>query len=231
MVRYLGPGSLIWVIPAGTARGRGFSATDRTRLFTHSASGSLAADFNENGWVDLAIGYHRVESEHKAYSAVWWNGPDGFDEKNVTLLPIEGPHGISSVDPGSLVDRGPDEYYSSAPFELPDGSSVASISWETETPPKSWVRAQLRFADTQDGLETAMWERPNGSDNWVRKRATCAWRAASEVGPVQAGPGVHQQSEHPTPDQGRRPLRDGQVRPLRAGRSDSCLLEAQHYSE
>ena len=28
--------------------GRGFSATDRTRLFTHSASGSLAADFNEN---------------------------------------------------------------------------------------------------------------------------------------------------------------------------------------
>ena len=27
--------------------GRGFSANDRTRLFTHSASGSLAADFNE----------------------------------------------------------------------------------------------------------------------------------------------------------------------------------------
>ena len=149
--------------------GRGFSATDRTRLFTHSASGSLAADFNENGWVDLAIAYHRVESEHRAYSAVWWNGPQGFDEKNVTLLPTEGPHGISSVDPGSLVDRGPDEYYSSAPFELPDGSSVASVSWETETPPKSWVRAQLRSADTKDGLEAAAWEGPDGTESWYKK--------------------------------------------------------------
>ena len=33
--------------------GRGFSATDRTRLFTHSASGCVAADLNENGWTDL----------------------------------------------------------------------------------------------------------------------------------------------------------------------------------
>ena len=148
---------------------KGFSATDRTRLFTHSASGSLAADFNENGWVDLATGYHRVEAEHKAYSAVWWNGPDGFDEKNVTFLPTEGPHGISSVDPGNLADRGPDEYYMSAPFELPEGSSIASISWEAETPPKAWVKAHLRSADTKDGLETATWEGPDGTDTWYDK--------------------------------------------------------------
>ena len=149
--------------------GRGFSATDRTRLFTHSASGSLAADFNENGWVDLAIGYHRVEAEHKAYSAVWWNGPDGFDEKRVTLLPTEGPHGISSVDPGNLADRGPDEYCLSAPFELPDGSAVASISWEAETRPKTWVKAQLRFAATKQGLETVPWTGPNGPNTWYEK--------------------------------------------------------------
>ena len=149
--------------------GRGFSATDRTRLPTHSASGSLAADFNENGWVDLATAYHRVESEHKAYSAVWWNGPDGFDEKNVTLLPTGGPHGMSSVDPGNLADRGPDEYYASAPVELPESSSVASLSWEAETPSKSWVKAQLRSADTKDGLETATWEGPDGTDTWYEK--------------------------------------------------------------
>ena len=147
---------------------RGFSATDRTRLFTHSASGSLAADFNENGWVDLAIAYHRVESEHKAYSAVWWNGPDGFDEKKVTLLPTGGPHGMSSVDPGNLSDRGPDEYYASAPFELPDGSSVESVSWEAKTPPKAWVKAQLRSADTREGLETAAWEGPDGTETWYK---------------------------------------------------------------
>ena len=36
-------------------KGSGFSAADCTRLFTHSASGCVAADFNEDGWVDLAI--------------------------------------------------------------------------------------------------------------------------------------------------------------------------------
>ena len=145
---------------------RGFSATDRTRLFTHSASGSLAADFNENGWVDLAIANHRVESEHKAYSAVWWNGPGGFDEKNTTQLPTGGPHGISSVDPGNLADRGTDEYYESAPFELPEESSASSISWEAESPPKSWVKAQLRAADTKAELDAAAWEGPGGQDTW-----------------------------------------------------------------
>ena len=154
--------------------GKGFSAIDRTRLPTHSASGSLAADFNENGWVDLAIAYHRVESEHKAYSAVWWNGPDGFDEKNVTLLPTGGPHGISSVDPGNLADRGPEEYYMSAPFQLPEGSSVASVSWEADTPAKAWVKAQLRSADAKEGLETATWEGSDGTDTWYEKGQNAA---------------------------------------------------------
>lgn len=117
--------------------GKGFSATDRTRLFTHSASGCIAADFNEDGWIDLAIGYHRVYGEHQAYSAVWWNGPDGFDEKRVTELPTEGPHGMAAVGPGNIMDRGPDEYYTSAPFELPESSSVTSIAWEAETPAKT----------------------------------------------------------------------------------------------
>ena len=148
---------------------RGFSATDRMRLPTHSASGSLAADFNENGWVDLAIAYHRVESEHKAYSAVWWNSPDGFDEKNVTRLPTGGPHGISSTDPGSQADRGPEEYYTSAPFELPERSSVASVSWEAKTPPKAWVKAQLRSAETEEGLEAAAWDGPDDAITWYEK--------------------------------------------------------------
>ena len=149
--------------------GKGFSATDRTRLFTHSASGSIAADFNEDGWTDLAIAYHRVYGEHKAYSAVWWNGPEGFDEKRVTELPTEGPHGMTSVGPGNIMDTGPDEYYTSAPFELPESSSVASISWEAETPAKTWVKAQLRSADTRKGLETAPWEGPDGNDSWYQK--------------------------------------------------------------
>ena len=146
--------------------GRGFSARDRTRLPTHSASGCVAVDFNENGWVDLAIGYHRVDGEHKAYSTVWWNGPDGFDQKRVTELPTEGPHGITSVGPGNITDTGPEEHYVSMPFELPEGASVTRLSWQAETPAKTWVKAQLRYADTKEGLDSSPWHGARAGNDW-----------------------------------------------------------------
>ncbi len=38
--------------------------------------------------------------------AVWWNGPDGFDERGVTELPTLGPHGSVDMDPGNIMNRG-----------------------------------------------------------------------------------------------------------------------------
>ena len=146
--------------------GTGFSAADRHRMFTHSAAGSVAADFNEDGWTDLAIAYHKINGDHVGNSAVWWNGPDGFVEGRVTELPTLGPHGMVGVNPGNIMDRGPEEYYVSAPFELPEGSSSASISWEAETPAKTWVKAQLRSAGTKESLAAAPWEGPDGTDTW-----------------------------------------------------------------
>jgi len=138
--------------------GRGFSAYDRTRLFTHSASGSLAADFNEDGWVDLAVANHKVWGDHHGYSAAWWNGPRGFSEERQTHLPTTGPHGITAIEPGNLLDRGPEEYYESVPHELPTGARVTGIAWEADTPPKTWVKAQLRVADSCGGLTSAPWQ-------------------------------------------------------------------------
>lgn len=150
--------------------GRGFSAADRARMFTHSASGCVAADFNENGWIDLAIAYHKVWGDHVGHSAVWWNGPDGFVEGRVTTLPTTGPHGMTAIAPGNIADRGPEEYYTSAPFNLPAGTCVTRISWQAETPPKTWVKAQLRFADTEEALEQAVWT--SWFDNNQKVRAT-----------------------------------------------------------
>ena len=146
--------------------GRGFSAADRHRMFTHSAAGSVAADFNEDGWTDLAIAYHKINGDHVGNSAVWWNGPEGFVEGRVTELPTLGPHGMTGVNPGGVMDRGPEEYYVSAPFELPKGSSGTSVSWEAEIPAKTWVKAQFRSADTEQGLESATWGGPSGKGSW-----------------------------------------------------------------
>lgn len=146
--------------------GGGFSAEDRTRLFTHSASGCVAGDFNGNGHVDLAIAYHKVEGDHVGHSAVWWNGPDGFDARGVTRLPTTGPHGMTAVQPGNVLDAGPEEYYVSTPYLLPEGSSITGIAWEAENGPGTRVRAQVRSADSEETLGRAAWQGPQGEDTW-----------------------------------------------------------------
>ena len=146
--------------------GRGFAAADRTRLFTHSASGCVAADFNGNGWTDLAIANHKVEGDHIGFSAVWWNGPAGFSAERVTRLPTSGPHGMTAVSPHNIADRGPEEYYQSAPYKLPADARVREISWEAKTPPRTWVKAQLRIAATAPELEEANWQGPDGEGTW-----------------------------------------------------------------
>ena len=145
---------------------RGFSAADRLRIFTHSASGCVAADFNGDGWTDLAIAYHKVNGDHVGHSAVWWNSPNGFVEGRVTRLPTSGPHGMVAVGPGNIIDRGAEEYYVSSPFKLPDGECVTEIAWESELHPQTWVKAQLRFADTKEALEKAEWIGPGGGNSW-----------------------------------------------------------------
>jgi len=145
---------------------RGFSELDRTELPTNSASGSIAADFNEDGYVDLAVAYHKVHGSHVGHSGVWWNGPDGFSEKNVTTLPTRGPHGMIWVDPGNVMDRGDEEYYTSCAHKLPEGAKVTSIEWEAELQVKTWVKAQLRSAKTEEALADAPWQGPDGEGSW-----------------------------------------------------------------
>ncbi len=149
-------------------RGRGFSETDRQRLFTHSASGCVAADFDGDGRVDLAIAYHKVEGSHVGHSAVWWNGEDGFDPHRVTRLPTSGPHGMTAIEPGNQLDRGPEEYYESEPYELP--RPARTIEWEAEVPSTCWVRAQVRMAPTRERLGETTWSGPTGDTSWFENK-------------------------------------------------------------
>ena len=160
--------------------GRGFSALDRHRMFTHSAAGVVAADFNEDGWTDLAIAYHKINGDHVGNSDVWWNGPNGFLEGRITELPTLGPHGMVCVNPGNIMNRGTEEFYISAPFESSSRMAVTSISWDADVPEKTWVKAQLRCADTETGLQETSWCGPGDNNSWYengqRTLVRCARR-------------------------------------------------------
>ncbi len=153
---------IYWGKPGGT-----YSEKNRTRLFAHSACGCIAADFNEDGWVDLAVANHKTYGNHSGFSQVWWNGPKGFSEERITWLPTNGPHGMLAVDPGNIMTRGPEEFYVSSAHHLPEGAKVTRICWEAEIQKKTWVKAQLRFAESEEGLKSAGWQGPNGSAKWL----------------------------------------------------------------
>lgn len=134
-----------------------FRELDCKLLYTHSVSGCLAADFNEDGYVDLAVANHKVNGDHHGFSSVWWNGTEGFNAKNRTDLPTEGPHGISSIEPGNILDRGPEEYYTSVSYFIKENSLLEFISWEGEIPGKTWVKAAFRTAGAERQLDNSQW--------------------------------------------------------------------------
>lgn len=152
---------IFWGEPGGH-----YSTNRRTRLYNHSAAGSLAADFNEDGWVDIAVSSHRTYGNHVGLSKIWINGPQGFSRERVIKLPSMGPHGMTNMDIGNLLDRGLEEYYISSPYHLLDDACVVGISWEAKVPIKTWVRAQLRFAKTKENLEKAEWIGRGGPGTW-----------------------------------------------------------------
>ncbi|WP_409344256.1 FG-GAP repeat domain-containing protein [Paenibacillus sp. MBLB4367] len=149
---------LYWGQPGGH-----FSAENRLQLPAHSSCGAMAIDFDEDGWVDLAIANHKTYGDHVGHSYVMWNGPEGFSPQRMTKLPTLGPHGMMSVDPGNIADRGAEEFYISSAHELPEGEKVTRMVWEAELQPKTWVKAQLRFAAYREELEHAAWQGPDGT--------------------------------------------------------------------
>jgi hypothetical protein len=152
---------IYWGKPGGI-----YSPDNRTRLFCHSACGCVAADFNEDGWVDLAVANHKTYGNHAGHSFVWWNGPDGFSESRITKLPTNGPHGMLPVDPGNIMDRSAEEYYVSSAHELPGHARVTTIRWEADIQKKTWANAQVRFAPTKEKLSQARWQGPNAKAAW-----------------------------------------------------------------
>lgn len=137
-----------------------FRELDRQRIPTHSASGCVAADFNRDGWIDLAVANHKVEGDHAGYSSVWWNGPHGFNPERRTDLPTFGPHGMTSVQVGNQLDRGPEEYYESEPRRAAFDCQVVKADFEGEVPDSTWVKIQMRCAVSPDALAKAEWRKP-----------------------------------------------------------------------
>ena len=141
-----------------------FSVNRRQMLYNHSGSGCFAGDFNGDGYCDLAVASHKDEGDHRTTSYIYWGGPNGLNDLNRTEVPTVGPHGMSSVDPGNLMDRGDREYYVSEAYDVP--SSTASITYEAEFISTSWLELEYRCGACDKCLEKAEWKKVEAGEKF-----------------------------------------------------------------
>jgi len=87
-----------WGSPNGYQRGH------RTELPTLLAGGLAAADFNGDGWIDLAFSNRGIEGGERfgfdlhLESYVYWNGPRGFRKEDRTVLATTSAADVAAAD-------------------------------------------------------------------------------------------------------------------------------------
>ena len=160
-----------------------FSERHRSELPAESSAGLLAADFDEDGHLDLLVNNHKLtykEDHHTADSFLYWGARSGFSVDNKTHLPAHGPHFMQNVDVGNLKTRKPEEYYTSVPIQIPEGVLKWSLTYQAETPHGSEVRFEVRSASARDALPQQAWRSVShsgafdaeGNHLWLQYRAT-----------------------------------------------------------
>ena len=77
-----------------------------------------------------------------------------------------GPHGLTAVEPGNQLDRGPEEYYISEARRV-DGKSIVGWSFEGECPPDTWLKLRFATAESPEALESAPWSEWQAAGDFV----------------------------------------------------------------
>ena len=135
-----------------------FSPENRTELPGAGGTGLLAADFDEDGFIDLLAVNHNDSGNHNVVSHVYWGSPGGFSAKESTALPAAGPHWTQQVDIGNLSTRKMEEYYSSVAIAVPAGVGRLRISLQAVTPHETSLEVQVRSAADRNQLERHSWK-------------------------------------------------------------------------
>lgn len=153
------PSRIYWNGPSG------FDPSRKMEIPSNSASGVLANDFDLDGHVDILFGCHSKQGNHRNDAFLYWGGPDGFSTERRTSLPVLGPHHLAS-DPGHAYDRSHRYDYISPPFDAGSVERFGTITWEGETPFRTGLEFQVRWAATREGLESAAWTGPAGTESY-----------------------------------------------------------------
>ncbi|MDE0219416.1 MAG: VCBS repeat-containing protein, partial [Spirochaetaceae bacterium] len=150
------PAHIYWGTPGG------IDYQHPTVIPCDSSCAFQVVDMTGNGYRDVLTVCHRTDLGHRVDSLLFHNGPEGLDLDHPVRLPGMGPHLSTPRDFGNAFTREPCERYRSPPYDLA-GRRPVRVDWIADTPPRTSVELQLRWADSREDLATAPWHGADGA--------------------------------------------------------------------
>lgn len=141
----------------------GFSEGSRKVFTGNSGADALAADFNRDGLLDLAIADHATNKAHSTVmSHVHYNDGKRFSTRDhrVEEIPSPGCHWMWNYDLGNIYHRRTEETYSSGILKLAKGVQLGRIEHESEIDGQAKLAISVRTGATAETVGSAPWEDP-----------------------------------------------------------------------
>ncbi|MYA80300.1 MAG: VCBS repeat-containing protein [Acidobacteriia bacterium] len=137
----------------------GFAARDRAALICDSADDALAADFDKDGALDIALACHTSDGDHTTHSKVFYNDGRRFENPRVEKLLTYGPHWMGSQDMGHIAHRRWEQTYESSVFEWDGGAARGRLTSEADWPAGAGLSFEVRSAGDAKELAERPWRR------------------------------------------------------------------------
>jgi len=158
------PSYLYWGGP------KGFHYYRRTSLIVDSGSDAVAADFNGDGLIDLAVNAHTRKGNHNTMSKVFYNDGNRFYHPDFDDLPTHGGHWMWNEDIGHIYDRSYKQTYQSTVFECKRNAKSGKISYDAEISEGSKLLFAVRSSSIKSELAKKKWEYTKSGEFQLKKK-------------------------------------------------------------
>jgi len=135
----------------------GFSRQRRSTLFCDSVNASMAADFDGDGKMDLAVACHTRHGDHRTQSRVFYNDGNRFESPRLQKLPTNGPHLMWATDLGNIYDRRYRQTFTSRVFSWQRPASAGTLQFKADLGPGKKLVFEARSAENQKSLSNGRW--------------------------------------------------------------------------
>ena len=147
----------------------GYSISNKIDLPTHAVVGSIAADYNADGYLDVVFCNNGGQPTGNINSYVYWGSATGYSATKRAELPTMSVGFSTTADPGSVHDRSPVQTFTSRAMDTGSAApTYALLTWKATVPKKTSLKLQLRSAATAAGLAAAIWYGPSTWDRYTQ---------------------------------------------------------------